>query len=268
MAARLLTIALALASATSTLADISFVTWSSSRSTALDSLPGKLRSSKFIDHILNNDQLCDFDAVVLIEQPGANHAPSSHIARSISSASYARSFKVSGSINMPRTAQSLSTRCGARYLNYSPGPSSSGDVSLEEGKKHVLCLNMPKTNQNSDFETHDSTLAAELTTITSVFPSHFIIYTGPGIPNLQARQAPDTISRPAIDITNSSQQPVVTPSAQSTVFFTTGLVTSLLIVFFILLPALIMGIEALASIQTPTRMDAPKGYSAVEKKNQ
>lgn len=135
----------------------------------------------------------------------------------------------------------------------------------------MLCLNMPKTQHTSDAETHESTLAAELATISSVFPSHFIIYTGPGLSNLQVRQAPDTIPRPVIDVINNTTQQPVKPSAQNpttSVFFTTGLITGLMIVFFILLPVLIIGVEALASIQSPTRMDAPKGYNAVEKKNQ
>ncbi|KAF9446732.1 hypothetical protein P691DRAFT_783369 [Macrolepiota fuliginosa MF-IS2] len=267
MAARFITLAAALASAATVLADTSIVTWSSSRSTALDALPANVRSTKFTNHILNNDQLCDFDAVVLIQQPGANRAPSSHITRSISSAPSARSFKVSGSLDLLHTAESLSSRCGARFLSYAPGPSSSGDVSLEEGKKHVLCLKVPHPHGSSDVEEHESTLAAELATISSVFPSHLIIYTGPGLSNLHVRQAPDTISRPVVDVTNSSQEPV-TAAAPGTTFWTTGLITALLVIFFIFLPVLIIGVGALASIQAPARMEAPKGYSAVERKNQ
>jgi hypothetical protein len=41
-----------------------------------------------------------------------------------------------------------------------------------------------------------------------------------------------------------------------------------MIVFFILVPVLMMGVGALSSIEAPTRMDTPKGYNAVEKKNQ
>jgi len=118
----------------------------------------------------------------------------------------------------------------------------------------------------------ESALAAELAAISSVFRSYFIIYTGSGPSKLQVRQAPDIISRPVIDVTNnsSSRQPANPPAHDPTtsVFFTTGLITSLLIVFFILLPVLIAAVSALASIQTPTRMETPKGFSAVEKKNQ
>jgi len=132
---------------------------------------------------------------------------------------------------------------------------------------------MYKWCQTSDSLLLESALAAELAAISSVFHSYFIIYTGSGSSKLQARQAPDILSRPAIDVTSnnsSSRQPANPPAHDPTasVFFTTGLITSLLIVFFILLPVLIVGVSALASIQTPTRMEAPKGFSAVEKKNQ
>ncbi|KAL9712417.1 hypothetical protein Ac2012v2_003655 [Leucoagaricus gongylophorus] len=277
MAVRLLTVALVLAAVGSTLANISLIAWSSSRSTALDTVPTKLTSAEFFSHILNDDQLCEYDAVAIIDQLNTiNRAPSTHIARSISSAQYSRSFELTGSIDLPSTARSLSSRCGARFLNYSPGPSSSGDVFLEEGTKHVLSLNILKSQDSSDIGEHEeSVLKAELAAISSVFPSHFIIYSSSGLSNFQVRQAPDAMSRPVIGVTSNNSSlrqpepanpPVHDPT--TSVIFTTGLITSLLIVFFILLPVLIVGVSALAGIQTPTRMEAPKGFNAVEKKNQ
>lgn len=121
----------------------------------------------------------------------------------------------------------------------------------------------------------ESVLKAELAAISSVFPSHFIIYSSSGLSKFQVRQAPDAMSRPVIGVTSNNSSlrqpepanpPVHDPT--TSVIFTTGLITSLLIVFFILLPVLIVGVSALAGIQTPTRMEAPKGFNAVEKKNQ
>jgi hypothetical protein len=51
-------------------------------------------------------------------------------------------------------------------------------------------------------------------------------------------------------------------------FFTTGLLTTLLITFFVLVPALFAGISALASIQASANMAAPKGFNADTKKTQ
>ncbi|KAI0308389.1 hypothetical protein OF83DRAFT_1180929, partial [Amylostereum chailletii] len=49
---------------------------------------------------------------------------------------------------------------------------------------------------------------------------------------------------------------------------TPALITSLLIALFVLLPAVLLGVNALASIQSPLRVEAPKGFSAHEKKTQ
>ena len=50
------------------LVDLSFPT----RSTALDTVPTKLESTEFLNHVLNDDQLCDYDAVAIIDQPNVN----------------------------------------------------------------------------------------------------------------------------------------------------------------------------------------------------
>lgn len=49
---------------------------------------------------------------------------------------------------------------------------------------------------------------------------------------------------------------------------TPGLITVLLIVFFILVPVVMVGMQALASIQTPIRVDLPKNFNSQERKNQ
>lgn len=49
---------------------------------------------------------------------------------------------------------------------------------------------------------------------------------------------------------------------------TPGLIISLLVAFFVLVPVVLMGVYALASIQSPVRLDAPKGFNAAEKKTQ
>lgn len=49
---------------------------------------------------------------------------------------------------------------------------------------------------------------------------------------------------------------------------TPGLILSLLVAFFVLVPIVILGVSALAGIQSSVRMDAPKGFNAQERKNQ
>jgi hypothetical protein len=49
---------------------------------------------------------------------------------------------------------------------------------------------------------------------------------------------------------------------------TPALITGLLLTFFVLVPIVLFGVSALASIQSPLRVQPPKGFSADEKKNQ
>ena len=49
---------------------------------------------------------------------------------------------------------------------------------------------------------------------------------------------------------------------------TPALISALLVVLFILLPIVMLGISALASIQSPLKVEVPKSYSAREKKVQ
>lgn len=49
---------------------------------------------------------------------------------------------------------------------------------------------------------------------------------------------------------------------------TPGLILTLLIVFFVLVPIIALSVNALASIQSPLRVEAPRSFSAKDKKNQ
>lgn len=50
--------------------------------------------------------------------------------------------------------------------------------------------------------------------------------------------------------------------------FSTPLLVALLVVFFIIVPIIMMAVSALASLQSSVRLEAPKGYHAQEKKTQ
>jgi hypothetical protein len=48
---------------------------------------------------------------------------------------------------------------------------------------------------------------------------------------------------------------------------TPALIIILFVTFFVLMPVVYFGVSALASIQSPLKVEAPKGYSAQERKN-
>ena len=121
-------------------------------------------------------------------------------------------------------------------------------------------------------------LGIELESIAAEFPDHFVIYTGsPLSPAFSKRQAADTPNRPILDMTS---QPLTFSSvaANTTLpsggilkkyqILTPGLITILLVVFFIFMPVLLIGMSVLASIQNPVRTDVSKSFNAQERKNQ
>lgn len=49
---------------------------------------------------------------------------------------------------------------------------------------------------------------------------------------------------------------------------TPGLILTLIVVFFVFVPIIVLGVNALAGIQSPIRAEAPRSFSAKDKKNQ
>ena len=97
----------------------------------------------------------------------------------------------------------------------------------------------------------EARLATKLEKIERAYPRHLVILAG-------SRRQDDSPSPspPAGGILARYQ--LLTPA----------LITSLLLVFFLLVPVVLFSVSALASIQSPLRVQPPKGYSADEKKNQ
>ncbi|KAG6885772.1 hypothetical protein C0993_009877 [Termitomyces sp. T159_Od127] len=119
-----------------------------------------------------------------------------------------------------------------------------------------------------------SQLANELEYFSSNYPNHLVVYTGTSAATFStqhgSRQHPEPLTRPVFE---SVAAPSNTTLAQGGILkryqlLTPGLITSLLIVFFVLLPILSFGFRALASIQSPLETETPNKFSADEKKRQ
>jgi V0 complex accessory subunit Ac45/VOA1 transmembrane domain len=119
--------------------------------------------------------------------------------------------------------------------------------------------------------TSELQLSNDIARVTSAFPTHLVVYAGSQpITKRQDVFSEDHLSSPIVQ--SNAAAPINTTIASGSLFqryrfFTPGLITALLIVFGLLIPILMVGIYALASIQSPLRMDAPKGPS-LEKKIQ
>jgi hypothetical protein len=120
----------------------------------------------------------------------------------------------------------------------------------------------------------ESRLSSELSTLTSTFPKYLIVYTGSSpSPAVSKRQTPDIVppSRPVLELSNFSNANTTLPEGgilKRYQLLTPGLITVLLVTVFLLVPIVMTGINALASIQSPLRVEAPKGYNALERKTQ
>ncbi|THH18288.1 hypothetical protein EW146_g2661 [Bondarzewia mesenterica] len=259
MAGRILTLAFLLPLTFAFSDTFPVVAWSSHKSKSLDVLssvhsPAGSDSNVIFESILSTGDICDNDAIVLVDQPGLHASdlralsPSSPLTTLIS--------RSPSSIQLPYVrhttdssihdfADSVSTRCGSRILSFMPG---QGGTSAER----------------------ESRLVKELESVESTFPKYLVIFTGSPSHSAYARRQ----SEPAVGSAfGALQQPGNSTLPEGGILkryqlLTPALITSLLVVFFILLPVVFFGVSALASIQSPLHVEAPKGFNAQERKNQ
>ncbi|KAG7446039.1 uncharacterized protein BT62DRAFT_149766 [Guyanagaster necrorhizus] len=273
------------------------VAWSSHSSNVLSRLPSRTHSTDLFRTILLDDDLCVHEAVIVVDQPGLhasdlrNLPSTSHIARSLNSSTSSRQYPYirlddySSSGDLISFAQSVSAKCNARLIGLTPG---YGDVALDAGKKSVVIVSLPELSvegyarkssmlqhgTSSRLHMHVSALTTlcpdellELTLSALPYSQHLTIYSTSVLPTHHKRQSPD--SPPVLDLppTNLLASPKGGILARYQLL-TPGLILALLIVVGVLLPIIYFGIQALASIQSPVRMDTPKGFNAADKKNQ
>ncbi|KAJ3881739.1 BIG/ATPase V1 complex, subunit S1 [Lentinula edodes] len=278
--------------------------WSSHSSNFIDRLPsssssasGVLNSKNVFETMLMNDDVCDHEAVILVHQPGLHASDlrqlpkTSHIARSISAASSSRQYAYVPAMYTSdedehhlEFAQSVSQKCHARLLNILAG--QGGDVDFQAGgqKSVVVVVNLPgvegsqSESRINGMAEHDALLSTTLDALP--FSNRVVIYTG--TPPMHSKRQEDlnisAPARPVLDLTEneaaSSSPSILAKKNKGGILhnyqlLTPGLIMVLLVVLFIFLPVLYFGISAMASIQSPLRLDSmPKGYNANERKNQ
>ncbi|KAF7294055.1 hypothetical protein MKEN_01451900 [Mycena kentingensis (nom. inval.)] len=253
------------------------LSWSSESSALLDSLPPKFS----LNTLLSSSNLCGHDAVVFIDQPALlasdlRTLPSNtHLARSLASAPSSRQLPYVPSspgidASVTDLLEAAATRCSSKLVSYAAGEAAA----LSAKAKHLVSLTMPALEglakeRKDALLKHDEILSAELARIAALFPHHLVIYTSspaslskrgsPSPAQVNLRAAPSTSGKP-----NSNKGGVLARYQ----LLTPGLITALLVTLFVLIPILMVGINALSSIQSPLRVEAPKGFDAVEKKNQ
>ena len=97
----------------------------------------------------------------------------------------------------------------------------------------------------------------------SAFPDHLIIYSSDSshLVRRQLGESDSVFSAPSRAVAGGGllkRYQLLTP----------GLILTLVMVFFVLVPVIMLGVNALASIQSPLRAEAPRSFSAKDKKSQ
>lgn len=178
--------------------------------------------------------------------------------------------------------ETVSSRCKSRLVTLTPGQPST---TLSPSEKYVINMRLPHVegmalDRHTSLSQHseclrsfcgtvsnvycllvDSLFELELSNIAASFPKHLVLYSG-STSTLHKRQSPaQTVKAAAPPVASGGilkRYQLLTPA----------LISVLLVTLFVLFPLLFLGITALSSIQSPLRVEAPKGYSDRERKNQ
>ncbi|GJE84834.1 hypothetical protein PsYK624_009100 [Phanerochaete sordida] len=261
------------------------VAWSSHSSDALTAASKSTDTGYFLESLLSDDSVCDHDAIVLVDQLGLHASdlrslpPSSKLARSLESSAASVELpymRHSGANPFAGVSEAIAQRCGSRLLSVSAGEVAP-HLEAAPKEKHVVCMSMPAVQGTSEYRKGlvaelESTLASELEQVANTFSKYMVVYAG-WSQLLQSRQ--DSDDAPALEFVApaGSASPSKAAANDGGVLkryqlLTPGLIVSLFVALFILLPVVFLGVSTLASIQSPVRLDAPKGFNAAEKKNQ
>jgi len=261
------------------------VAWSSHSSDALTSASKSSDTRHFLESLLSDDSVCDHDVVVLVDQMGLHASdlrslsPSSKLAQTLDSSPSSLELpyvRHHGENPFADVSSAIAERCGSRMLSVSAGEIAPHLEAVPK-EKHVVCMNMPSMQGTSEYRKGlmaelESSLSSELEKITNAFSKHMVVYAG-WSPVLQSRQ--DSENTPALEFVAPANPTSPSRAAANDggilkkyQLLTPGLIISLFVTLFVLIPVVFLGITSLASIQSPVRLDAPKGFNAAEKKNQ
>ncbi|THH32158.1 hypothetical protein EUX98_g2029 [Antrodiella citrinella] len=251
------------------------VAWSSLSTELLPTHSTCAQVDDFFNRWVFSDDACKFDAVILVNQPGLHVSdlrtlsPASSFTRMLSSAPSSVQLpfvELSADNSRDYIVNDISQRCVARMVSLAEAKS----LHQEEisGGKFVVNVQVPaleiSSSRKSQMAVTGQQLADELEGLTSAFPNHLVIYsdwqqsTHTPVANLMSRQDAPSPSKVAATGGILKRYQILSP----------GLILSLFLAFFVLLPIVMVGIQALASIQSPVRLDGKMLAEYRQKKDQ
>ncbi|KAI5119635.1 hypothetical protein M0805_007898 [Coniferiporia weirii] len=252
---------------------VPLVAWSNHKNTLVDPFPELGQHG--VDAILSGDQLCSFNIVVLIDQPGLHAqdlrtlSPSSAIPLRLKTAQKSLQLpyvRQDASSMLSEAIRALALRCDSKIHQVG----AESEFELDESDKHALYLTLPPVSGEGAWRGHimnkiGNPLARAIDQIESVSQNAVFIYTGSGMPGLDRRQTGegDTDAPFSFAAVNGTSSSGILHKYQ---LLTPGLIVSLLVTFFVLVPIIMFSVQALTSIQSSVRLDTPKGPSQDKKK--
>ncbi|KAF9643308.1 hypothetical protein BDM02DRAFT_3224734 [Thelephora ganbajun] len=245
------------------------VAWTSRRSKTLDNFSSTVVKPDHIQSILEtillSDDVCRHDAVILVDHPGLR---ASHLRRLDRNAPIVRRIAAAASsIQIPYTRPSLSDlpfndfagaishHCSAQMVKVQPNE----EILKDPGSKYVVPIALNSVDSPATF-------ANVMEKLASAFPDHLIIYSSDSsrFVKRQLEETPD----PSSFFTAPNHMVADGGILKRYQLLTPGLILTLIVVFFVLVPIIVLSVNALASIQSPLRAEAPRSFSVKDKKNQ
>jgi hypothetical protein len=202
------------------------------------------------------------------------HAP---LVRNIAAAASSIQFPYTRSsisdLQFDDLANAVSRRCSAQMVKIQPGE----EILNGLGSKYVVSIALDPVGSPAMFADGESISCRPdsvcsmvcfevMEKVTSAFPDHLVIYSSDS-PRFMRRQLEQTSDSGSLF---SAPNHTVADGGilKRYQLLTPGLILTLIVVFFVLLPIIVLGVNALASIQSPLRAEVPRSFSAKDKKNQ
>jgi len=234
--------------------------------------------------LLAND-LCSFDVVVVVYQPGLTLddlyaiPSSSPLSSRFQNAPWKQFSERTLNVEYSDLLKSIQDTCGQDQdlVEFHPSEIQGAMVAVSEfSRPSIISFPLPELTEEGGarkevMSSIASELADDLQVVEDVFASHLVMFAGSLPCSLPKRSLGTTADSPFF----SRQVPPANPTHGNSSLpqggilkryqlLTPGLLTSLFIILLVFLPILLVGISALSSIKVPQRTDNPnkdrKGY--------
>ncbi|KLO17505.1 hypothetical protein SCHPADRAFT_164240 [Schizopora paradoxa] len=231
-----------------------------------------------LTQLLQDDALCSFESVVVIDQPGVRgsdlrslHA-SSVLSNNVKDSPFSYQVQYTRSLlnnEMATAVEDLASRCGAQLIQFEP--QHNVFPTLAESSKHIIYAQLASIPDGLAWERkqvlaeQEESLSTLISSVSTMSPNSLFVFTG-SVPfmasELKKRQLDSTPF--GFAPSNSTTTGGILARYQ---LLTPGLILTLAVAFFVALPIVFVGISALSQIQSPVAKVDVKGPS-LDKKTQ